>query len=80
VVSELGKRFHVRLHRRGLVGQLSSGGGTATDVLLEVLDKAGTPGALFDDAQTRSWPSRRSTIAGRHCGPAKTAAISLLTD
>jgi tRNA(Ser,Leu) C12 N-acetylase TAN1 len=47
-----GKSFHVRMHRRGLKGKLSSYDEEhfLDDTLLEALEKAGTPGSItFDD-------------------------------
>ncbi len=48
-----GKRFHVRLHRRGLKGALSTPDEERflDDALLQALDAGGTPGHIgFDDA------------------------------
>jgi hypothetical protein len=47
-----GKRFHVRMHRRGFKGRLSSQNeeGFLDGVLLEALEKTGKPGRItFDD-------------------------------
>lgn len=47
-----GKTFHVRLHRRGFKGQLSTPEEERflDDTLLDALKRAGTPGSLaFDD-------------------------------
>ncbi len=49
-----GKRFHVRLHRRGLKGTLSSQTEEKllNTFLLEALEKAGTPGQIsFEDPE-----------------------------
>lgn len=55
-VSKLaGKTFFVRIHRRGFKGRLSSPGEERflDTVLLEALEKAGTPGKIsFKDAET----------------------------
>jgi tRNA(Ser,Leu) C12 N-acetylase TAN1 len=47
-----GKRFHVRMHRRGMKGRLSSQAEERhlSEVLLAALEEAGTPGRVaFED-------------------------------